>query len=558
MANKRYAILIASSRYPDEPGLTALRCPENDVDALNEVLSSPDFGQFSTIVVFKNKPSHEILEQLETVLAEVGKDDLVLIYFSGHGKLNPSGKLCLATVNTKPKKLGSTSIPAATITSFFEHSNVQRKILILDCCYSDAIGEEFRGGVDDQLQIMAKGQGTFIMTASTGIQVAVEKEGDQLGLFTKHLVDGIRSGEADRDEDGEIDIHELYQHVYEKVRAEGAQEPMKWDLNARGRMIIAKSRRAADEQQKTERSLHLFAANGLLSSRIIIDAVETLHIPKKNLTDRDQVRIDLIEQMVENKISKDEFIKRWIGQNPQQGDIVQEETTGMEFVYIPSGCFAMGSPSGEDGRDKDEDIHEVYLDAFWIGKYPVTQGQWKKIAGYNPSKFKKGDEYPVEQVSWKDVQTFVLNLNEKTGNNYRLPTEAEWEYACRAGSVGMRYDDIDNIAWHRENSTSTSPVGGKKQNIFGLYDMLGNVWEWCSDLYLNNYYMFSPKQNPAGPSLNMYCAIRSDNWCGIRPYNVIRGGCWQSAPKKIRAAYRFRFAPDDCHDGLGFRLVLPV
>ena len=248
MAGKRFAILIASSRYPDEPGLTPLRCPENDVDALNEVLRSPDFGQFTKTVVLKNAPSHEVLEQIETVLHDAGREDLVLIYFSGHGKLNPSGQLCLATANTKLRALGSTSIPVERIKSFFDAADTRQKILILDCCYSGAAGAEFvKGGVDDQLQLMSGGQGTFIMTASTGIQVAVEKEGDSLGLFTKHLVDGIHSGAADRDEDGLVDIHELYDHVYEKVRAEGAQEPMKWDIHAKGRMIIAKSGKVAKE-----------------------------------------------------------------------------------------------------------------------------------------------------------------------------------------------------------------------------------------------------------------------------------------------------------------------
>ncbi len=113
MASKRYAILIASSRYPDEPGLTPLRCPENDVDALNEVLASPDFGQFSTIVVFKNKPSYEILWGIETVLADAGRDDLVLVYFSGHGKTNLFDQLYLATLDTNLKALGSTSIVVA-------------------------------------------------------------------------------------------------------------------------------------------------------------------------------------------------------------------------------------------------------------------------------------------------------------------------------------------------------------------------------------------------------------------------------------------------------------
>ncbi len=190
MAEKRFAILIASSRFPYEPGMTALA----------EVLRSPDFGQFSEVVPLKNRPSHVVLERLETLLYEAGREDLVLVYFSGHGKLNASGQLCLATANTKLRALGSTSIPVERIKSFFDAASTRKKILILDCCYSGAAGAEFvKGGVDDQLQLMSGGQGTFIMTASTAFQTAVEKPGDSLGLFTKHLVAGIRSGAADRD-----------------------------------------------------------------------------------------------------------------------------------------------------------------------------------------------------------------------------------------------------------------------------------------------------------------------------------------------------------------------
>ncbi len=224
MAEKRYAILIGSSRYPDEPGLTKLRCPENDVDALDAVLRSPDFGGFTETFVFKNRPSHEILEKIETVLADAGRDDLVLIYFSGHGKLNPAGQLCLATVNTKIKALGSTSLPVSWIKSYFDHSASSKKVFLLDCCYSGAAGKAFIKGDDDQLRLMSRGQGTFIMTASTGIEVAEEKEGDEFGLFTKHLVQGIRSGEADKDEDGFVDMQELYEYVHEKVQAEGARK----------------------------------------------------------------------------------------------------------------------------------------------------------------------------------------------------------------------------------------------------------------------------------------------------------------------------------------------
>ncbi|MCI5160002.1 MAG: caspase family protein, partial [Candidatus Electrothrix sp. AUS1_2] len=178
--NKKYAILIAGSTFPEEPGLTELRCPEHDVDALKGLLASPDFGQFTEVVDFKNRPSHEVLVGIENVLADAGGNDLVLVYFSGHGKTGLFGKLCFVTTNTRLKTLRSTSIPAETVKSLFDEYPVKKKVLILDCCYSGAVGKDLaKGGVDGQLELMAEeGRGTFIMTASTGIQVALEKEGD--------------------------------------------------------------------------------------------------------------------------------------------------------------------------------------------------------------------------------------------------------------------------------------------------------------------------------------------------------------------------------------------
>lgn len=148
---------------------------------------------------------------------------------------------------------------------------------------------------------------------------------------------------------------------------------------------------------------------------------------------------------------------------PKQGDITTDPVTGIKFVYVPKGCFQMGSLPDEENRDNDEGpVHKVCVDGFWMGKYEVTQGQWQKVMGTNPAYFKKGDNYPVEQVSWDDTQEFLAKLNRESSRSYRLPTEAEWEYACRAGGSG-RYcggDDVNAVAWYGKNSgNSTQPAG---------------------------------------------------------------------------------------------------
>jgi formylglycine-generating enzyme required for sulfatase activity/class 3 adenylate cyclase len=223
-----------------------------------------------------------------------------------------------------------------------------------------------------------------------------------------------------------------------------------------------------------------------------------------------------------------------------------ELTTGMEFVLVEGGCFQMGNTLG-DGDNDEEPVHEVCVDSFGMSRYEVTQGQWQKIMGNNPSRFTKGNNYPVEKVSWDDTQAFICKLNSHTGRSFRLPTEAEWEYAARSGGKKEKYaggSDVDRLGWYDGNSGgSTHPVGTKEPNDLGLYDMSGNVWEWSSDWYGENYYQQSPRNNPQGPSSGSF--------------RVIRDGCWNGSPWLARSANRDRFKPGYRLDNLGFRLVLP-
>jgi len=189
----------------------------------------------------------------------------------------------------------------------------------------------------------------------------------------------------------------------------------------------------------------------------------------------------------------------------------------IEMVYIEGGIFTMGCIPGQedDCSDLEMPAHQVTLDNYHIGKYEVTQKQWIAIMGDNPSYF-EGEDRPVEQVSFNDVQEFINKLNAKTGKQYRLPTEAEWEYAARGGnkSKGYKYsgsDMIDNVAWFNDNSEEkTHPVGLKSPNELGIYDMNGNVWEWCNDGF--EYYDSSAKVNPQGSTTEPTRVIRGCSW----------------------------------------------
>ena len=222
---------------------------------------------------------------------------------------------------------------------------------------------------------------------------------------------------------------------------------------------------------------------------------------------------------------------------------------GFDMVYVKGGTFTMGA-TAEQGSDADSDekpTHSVTVSDFYIGKYEVTQAQWKAIMGINPSKW-KGDNLPVEKVSWDDIQEFIKKLNAKTGKKFRLPTEAEWEYAARGGnkSKGYKYsgsNKLKNVAWYDHNSDNmTHPVGQKRPNELGIYDMSGNVWEWCQDWYGD--YSSSSQTNPTGPS--------------IGSYHVLRGGSWLGSAWSCRVSCRASDGPiiPFCTDG--FRLALSV
>ena len=234
---------------------------------------------------------------------------------------------------------------------------------------------------------------------------------------------------------------------------------------------------------------------------------------------------------------------------PSLSPILQRLVDNM--VYVQGGTFTMGCTS-EQGSDCDGDEkppHRVTLSDYYIGKYEVTQEEWREVMGSDPPelRFKGCDKCPVERVSWNDVQEFIKKLNQKTGKHFRLPTEAEWEYAAREGnrSKGYKYsgsNNISSVAWYGDNSGSkTHEVGSKSPNELGLYDMSGNVWEWCSDWYDENYYSNSRRSNPKGPSTGSY--------------RVFRGGSWSNDARYCRSANRFIWFPDSRHINVGFRLA---
>ena len=224
-----------------------------------------------------------------------------------------------------------------------------------------------------------------------------------------------------------------------------------------------------------------------------------------------------------------------------------EPITGIKFVLVRGSCYPMGT---DQEQVFEGPMHEVCVDNFYLSKYEVTQRQWLNLMGRTQSNFYfQGKSRPVEWVNWGEAQDFIRTLNRRSERTFRLPTEAEWEYAARSGGQDEKYagtndqESLEDFAWYRVNSNGqTRFIGMKKPNSLGLHDMSGNVREWCSDWYGEDYYNISPRENPQGP----------DNG----EYRVIRGGAWGLPKGLARTTYRDAAKPNQRRNDIGFRLAL--
>ena len=258
----------------------------------------------------------------------------------------------------------------------------------------------------------------------------------------------------------------------------------------------------------------------------------------------------------------------------QDADKVITNSIGMKLTLIPAGKFIMGSPAAETDRDSEEMQHEVTISKpFYMGVYEVTQKQYEKIMGKNPSHFKLvGSDLPVDQVRWSEGGDYCARLSDladerKAGRVYRLPREAEWEYACRAGSKTV-FNVGETLSSKQANFNGNYPYGGADKgpylqklakvgsyepNAWGLYDMHGNVAEWCSDWYDPDYYKTSPATDPKGPDKGVLTTGFAKDF-----FHVLRGGCWLDEGRACRSAYRFRLQSSEPYRWVGFRVVCEI
>jgi formylglycine-generating enzyme required for sulfatase activity len=266
-------------------------------------------------------------------------------------------------------------------------------------------------------------------------------------------------------------------------------------------------------------------------------------------------------------VKKKRVVKR--SRSIKPGDVWRDPRLGMSFAWVPAGCFVMGCGDWmPDCRDSEKPPHKVCLTGFWMARHEVTQQQWRRLMGSNPSDAKRcGTQCPVEEVSWYEAMEFAKKLSAKTGYRFRLPTEAEWEYACRSGGKKEPYaggGSVDNVAWYKENADgSPHPVGRKLPNGLGIFDMSGNVWEWCLDSFDKDAFLKATKtlENPVFVNDKFMDIYREgytrilDILQGASGYRSVRGGSWRNAADRLRCTDRIKGDPASRRDWLGFRLV---
>ncbi|WP_406374503.1 SUMF1/EgtB/PvdO family nonheme iron enzyme [Streptomyces sp. NBC_00647] len=493
----RFALVIAADNFKD-PGLRQLRGPQADVQALAEVLSSPEVGGFEVRTIV-NEPSHKVRRAVEEFYSARRRDDLLLFYFSGHGLKDFRGQLYFAMPDTERRFLQSTAVSAQFIGEMMNECVTRTQVVLLDCCHSGAFTRGMAAKADSAMHTAERlgGQGRVVLTASDAMQYAFE--GDDLtgqgvgSVFTRVLVQGLKTGDADINQDGEVDIDELYSYIYDHVVSENrSQQPQKWALDVKGKVIVARYSIAPPslpvELQVALESPFVgirFGAveelGSLLNSEHL-DITEAARNALKACADDDSKRVsgaalsllegtyELSAQTASPSASSDSN-GHPLDFSPK---IIERHIKGPQLIKIP-------------GRDFPD---------FEISRYPVTNQDfyyYVVASGRRPPKHWGGDhpsekiaDHPVVWVTWAAARGYCTWLSSELGVPYRLPAAAEWKKAAqgedhRIFPWGNEWDP--KRCHHKSRSTAPvtrfSPAG---DSPYGVSDMSGNAREWVSDI----------------------------------------------------------------------------
>ncbi|MGA3208621.1 MAG: SUMF1/EgtB/PvdO family nonheme iron enzyme [Syntrophales bacterium] len=485
---QRLALVIGNAVYSFSP----LKNPVNDASDIASSLHRLGFK----VTLKKNVNLKEMEDAIQDFGNSLKRGGVGLFYFAGHG-LQVNGINYLIPIGAKINKEADAkyeAVDAGRILDEMANAANGFNIVILDACRDNPFGRNFRSMNRGLAIVSSAPKGTYISYSTSPGQVAQDGE-ERNSPFASALIQYMK--------EPSLSIEQVFKNVRHRLGQETNGKQVPWELSS------------------LEGDFYFVPSNARRSGQ-----------------ERDRAEIKSGAEPARSTVERSAFA----------ASAFKDPTTGMEFVPVAGGCFQMGDVFG-DGLPQEKPVHEVCVGNFYIGKYVVTQGQWKKIMGTNPSHFKNcGDDCPVEMISWTDVQTFVAELNNLSKQKYRLPTEAEWEYAAREGGKMVKWagtsseNKLSEYAWYEVNAAEkTHPVGQKKPNALGIYDMTGNVWEWTSDLYGESFYQKSTRDNPQGPDEGNE--------------RVLRGGCWLDRAADIRTAQRFFFAPKSSFKSIGFRLV---
>ena len=555
---QRLALVIGNAEYAEN----RLANPVKDAELIEATLEGLGFDD----VVLET--DLETLPALRGAVLKFGRrlkaNDLAFFYYSGHGLQAPGGDRGAPRNYLLPTRYDwKTPLDEVQDNALsFERvrqvlDDAQLRVMVLDACRKYKLGKSDGAG---GLAPTVAASGELIAYATEPDAVATD-EGAPAGIYAQELSGALQQHG--------LEVAEVFRNVMEGVveRTEGEQHPEhkakivgRLYLNGRPSVVPPLPKLGGGERLPQP---DVVSGNGSGAGGGVIvrpppevpgwkrDWQELKDIEDPALKGgvekyiekyKDEAQADVLVEMAKGLLAKLERLEN----PPRLAGSSWKSPSGMEFAWIPAGRFVMGSPNGEEGRYGSEVQHEVRISqGFWMGKYEVTQGEWESVMGSNPSYFDEcGSRCPVENVVWNDVQEFIRRLNERESGSeyeYRLPTEAEWEYAARAGTSGPRYGELDLIAWWDGNSGDrTHPVGQKRANGWGLHDMLGNVLEWVADWY-GAEYPSGMVTDPRGPSTGLY--------------RVARGGSWGGGAGYVRSAARIIYSPGDRLSAVGFRLV---
>ena len=583
--NKSYAVCIGIDEYSIWPKLNY--AVADAVEMRNKLL---EMG-FDQVKLIKNEEAtaDNIIKAISWLGEVAESDDRVIIYFSGHGHTIEGRTRTVGyiiPVDCPKNNYYENAISMAKLKEATEVIKAKHILYIMDSCYS-GIGLISRADNEEFMVEMAKDPCVYMITAGKAGEEAIETGGH--GIFTKYILRGLK-GEADYDKDGVVTGTELGLYSRKWVSNEAkelkkTQTPQFGRIDGEGEIVFTTL--GVDEPIPEKPSDSKFSLDDLKTEADKLEAIEKIKQTwASKLTEMksafNEVKAYEVRDITPSlKVTAwSRFIETFKEDNPytQEDDTMRQQARtqldywqkikpeeakhkidtssntiigkdGAEMVLIPAGEFLMGS---NDGSSNEKPVHTVYLDAFYIDKYEVTNAQYKKFmdatghkapAYWNDPRFNNPTQ-PVVGVSWYDAKAYA-DWAEK-----RLPTEAEWEKSARGGLVGKKYPWGDKITHDDANYEGTggkdiwectSPVGSFAPNGYGLYDMAGNVWEWCADWYDGNYYKVSPKENPKGPT--------SVDW------RVIRGGSWGNGIfiLYLRVAVRISDDPTYMLSNVGFR-----